>query len=136
MESAGRHLILDGYVKDAKVFDAPTLTEMFHSLVRALDMQLLLGPTFIEVPLDETKLSSDVFRDEGGITGVAVISTSHIAIHCWPLRRYFSCDVFSCKEFDVAKAMGVLHEFMGLDVTNVTNLERVKPQCPWTRTGS
>jgi S-adenosylmethionine decarboxylase proenzyme len=31
-----------------------------------------------------------------GISGVVVISESHIAIHTWPERRYAAIDVFTC----------------------------------------
>lgn len=127
MVSAGTHLIIDGYVRDASVFDAASLEALFRTLVDALDMRILAGPTFVEVPLDERKLQSAVFQDEGGITGSCIISTSHIAIHCWPLRRFFSMDVFSCKDFDTAKAMRVIHETLALENVNVHNINRTKP---------
>jgi len=126
-DSAGRHLIIDGYVKDAGVFTSDALTGLFHELVDALDMKILQGPTFLEVELDESKLSSDVFQDEGGITGSAIISTSHVAIHCWPLRRFFSMDVFSCKEFDAGIALGLIQRKLGVTTSTVVNLDRMKP---------
>ena len=38
-----------------------------------------------------------------GITGIAVIETSHIAIHVWdePNPSLMQIDVYSCAEFDV-----------------------------------
>ena len=38
-----------------------------------------------------------------GITGIAVIETSHIAIHVWdePNPALMQIDVYSCAEFDV-----------------------------------
>jgi len=124
---SGRHLILDGYVKDSSVFTSERLTSLFQNLADALDMKIIQGPTFLEVPLDESKLKSDVFQDEGGITGSCIISTSHMALHAWPLRGYFSADVFSCKDFDVSRAMAVLHDHLGLGNVNVINLDRTKP---------
>ena len=37
-----------------------------------------------------------------GITGIAVIETSHIAIHVWdePVPALMQIDVYSCAEFD------------------------------------
>jgi S-adenosylmethionine decarboxylase len=29
-----------------------------------------------------------------------VLSTSHFAIHTWPLRSFFVMDVYSCRDFD------------------------------------
>lgn len=33
---------------------------------------------------------------EGGITGVVIVSESHIVIHTWPERRFVNIDVFFC----------------------------------------
>jgi S-adenosylmethionine decarboxylase len=130
VNSAGRHLILDGYVKDSSVFTAEKLTLLFQNLADALEMKILQGPTFLEVELDESKLTSNVFQDEGGITGSCIISTSHMALHAWPIRKFLSLDVFSCKDFDVKRAMSIINEHMGLSSINVMNLDRSKPQAP------
>lgn len=130
MQSAGRHLIIDGYVKDASVFTADKLTKLFRDLAAALDMQIIQGPTFLEVALDPTKLDSKHFQDEGGITGSCIISTSHMALHAWPLRKFFSCDVFSCKEFNTQQAMNIIYESLGLTAVNVLNIDRTKPARP------
>lgn len=34
--------------------------------------------------------------DEGGITGVVIVSESHITIHTWPERGFVNIDVFFC----------------------------------------
>ena len=127
MKSAGTHLIIDGYVQDAKVFTLERLESLFHNLAKAMDMCILLGPVFVEVPLDESKLTGDKFRDEGGITGMCVISTSHISLHAWPLRRFFSMDVFSCCDFDTVKAMQIVRGTLSTANVNATNLNRVDP---------
>ncbi len=132
MYSAGRHLIIDGAVKDASVFTADRLTAMFNDLAKALDMQIILGPNFIEVPLDKAVLrtvkKTGEFADEGGISGTCVISTSHMSLHAWPLRKAFSADVFSCKDFDHMKAIGILTEVLGVTRSHVTVLDRLMPR--------
>ena len=37
-----------------------------------------------------------------GLTGIVVIETSHIALHCWDEKMPYllQLDVYSCKEFD------------------------------------
>lgn len=130
MQSAGRHLIIDGYVRDPEVFTAEKLTKLFTDLAVALDMKIIQGPTFLEVELDPSKLNSDVFQDEGGITGSAIISTSHMALHAWPLRQFFSCDVFSCKAFDTNLAMNVIQGLLGTTSLNVLSIDRTKPVKP------
>lgn len=124
---AGLHLIFDGYVEDASAFTAENLKTLFEKLARALQMQIIMGPEFLEVELDPSKLQSDVFQDEGGITGMCVISTSHMSIHCWPLRKCFSMDVFSCKTFDSALAKRIVQETLGIEKVNVLNVDRYFP---------
>ncbi len=134
--SAGRHLILDGYVNDPGVFTRDNLTRIFAQLVTLLEMTVILGPEFVEVPVDPAVLKrvqeTGKFEDEGGITGFAVISTSHMALHAWPLQGFFSMDVFSCKEFDARAAEAFLTRELGIDQKhlNVTSLHRIKPPPP------
>jgi len=125
---AGLHIILDGYVKDASVFNGPSLEYAFKKLAEALEMQIIMGPDFLEVELDPTKLQSDVFQDEGGITGMCVISTSHMSIHCWPIRKCFSMDVFSCKDFDGNKVKEIIWELLGVEEGNIVAVKRYFPR--------
>ena len=125
--SAGLHLILDGYVADPSTFSRSSLEELFSHLAEALDMQVILGPNFVEVELDPKKLTGDAFQDEGGITGMCVISTSHMSIHCWPLRKCFSMDVFSCKDFDAGEALSVIRKKLGVVGLRVTRVDRRFP---------
>ena len=108
----GLHLIVDGNVNDPSCFTETHLKQMLEELVQTLDMQLILGPVFRDVELDPSKLTGDKFQDEGGISGYAMISTSHMSIHCWPLRRTFMADIFSCKMFDHEKAMAVVSKYL------------------------
>lgn len=49
-------------------------------------------------------------QDEGGLTGVAIISTSHVAIHTWPEERAANVDIYSCKEWEPHVAVQVIRE--------------------------
>ena len=124
---AGLHLIFDGYVKDSKVFSTEKLTEVFERLAKTLDMKIIMGPSFLTVELDADKLKSDTFQDEGGITGMCVISTSHMSIHCWPLRKCFSMDVFSCKQFSAGAAKRLVGEMLSIETVTVRTVERFFP---------
>ena len=126
--SAGIHIIIDGFVKDPSVFNSDSLTSAFKDLAESLKMKIIMGPDFLEVPLDPSKLQSDVFQDEGGITGMCVISTSHMSIHCWPIRKCFSMDVFSCKDFDSEKAKKIIWELLGVETWDCTVVNRTFPE--------
>jgi S-adenosylmethionine decarboxylase len=57
-------------------------------------------------PIDKIKLHK--FEPQG-ITGYALLSSSHISIHTWPEFNYASIDVFACdKREKVMKAVQVL----------------------------
>lgn len=120
----GLHLIVDGNVRDPARFAQENLRQMFEELVSALGMQLIHGPVFKDVEIDPLKLTGNQFQDEGGISGYAMISTSHLAIHCWPLRQTFMFDAFSCKMFDHEKAMSILDRFLRPNGLNVRAIVR------------
>lgn len=131
MGEAGTHLIIDGFVEDASSFEVDRLRSLFFGLVDVLKMAMLREPEFIEVPLDEAKLrqvqDSGEFQDEGGVTGFCVISTSHMSIHCWPLRKFFSLDVFSCKDFNVDQATNHIERGLGTSRICQTVVRRKTP---------
>ncbi len=122
--SAGVHLIVDARVRDGGVFTKENLGSLFLELVEKLGMRILLGPEFLEVPVDPEVLRrvelTGNFEDEGGITGMCVISTSHLSVHCWPLQGFFSLDAFSCKDFDTRVALNVIVDRLGVDVDRMS----------------
>jgi S-adenosylmethionine decarboxylase len=129
--SAGVHLVVDGFVKDPSIFTAANIEHMFASIITALEMKAL-GPAHIyEVPVDPEILrrvqETGTFEDSGGITAVVVISTSHLSIHCWPSEKFFSLDVFSCKDYPHEKALSIVKRVLGVASANVTVLARTKP---------
>jgi len=57
------------------------------------------------------------FQPEG-VTGVILISESHIFIHTWPEERYAAADIFTCgQEMDPEIAIQVMKE--GFEATEV-----------------
>ena len=52
-------------------------------------------------------------HDDGGITGVIIVSESHLTIHTWPEKRYVNLDVFFCNysRDNTKKARAVFAEF-------------------------
>lgn len=48
----------------------------------------------------------------GGLTGVAVLSESHLAFHTYPELGYAAVDVFTCSGRDPAVALEVLREWL------------------------
>jgi S-adenosylmethionine decarboxylase len=57
-------------------------------------MNKLTAPTVICADANETG------KDPGGITGFVLISESHISIHTFADRGFFTMDVYSCRNFE------------------------------------
>ena len=125
---AGWHLIFDGRVEKGHaelLGDVPYLDRLFRDLVQLLNMEILVEPAFRAVPTDPDKLETE--HDEGGVTGMAVITTSHISIHTWPLRAQFSFDVYSCRPFEEAIVIDFLKERLSVAQQTTHWIERVWP---------
>jgi S-adenosylmethionine decarboxylase proenzyme len=60
-----------------------------------------------------------------GVSGVVVISESHLAIHTWPEFGYASIDLFTCGPvIDPMEAYTVLKEALAAKVTEVNTIRR------------
>lgn len=62
--------------------------------------------------------------EDWGLSGFVIIAESHISVHTFPARNYISVDIFSCKGFDVEKALGEVKEFFSLKEVKSWTLER------------
>ena len=70
------------------------------------------------------KLHTHVFTPYDGISGVAVLMESHIAIHTWPELEYAAVDIFVCGNVDPYKAVPVFKEAFRSDNVQVLELKR------------
>jgi S-adenosylmethionine decarboxylase len=93
---AGSHLIIDLW--DAEGLDDRNRIE--QALIDAVDAA---GATLLHIHLH-------TFTEGGGISGVAVLSESHISVHTWPERGYAAFDVFMCGDAEPRKALGVFKD--------------------------
>ena len=89
-----KHLIVRAEVNNPPK-EVDQLTEWLKEFIESINMKIMLGPYVAYC------------NNEGnrGITGVAVIETSHIAIHVWdePVPALVQFDVYSCADFDSYK---------------------------------
>lgn len=55
----------------------------------------------------------DASPADGGITGVIIVSESHLTIHTWPERKFVNLDVFFCNytRDNTRKVRAVFREF-------------------------
>jgi len=123
---AGTHVLIDGYVRDGKTLNPDTICTLFDRLVERLQMRYLQPPTAIRVPLDPEKLDSS--EDEGGWSVICQITTSHIALHGWPMRGAFMMDIFSCRGFDAEAAIETVRQALDVVDWQVRTIDRTDPR--------
>ena len=93
---AGNHLIID-------LFGAQRLDDIEHvehTLKKCVDTA---GPSLLHIHLHH-------FTPNGGVSGVAVLSESHISIHSWPEADYAALDVFMCGDARPELCVDVLRQ--------------------------
>jgi S-adenosylmethionine/arginine decarboxylase-like enzyme len=86
-----KHLIIRAEAKDPPM-DETVLTEWFKKFIEEIGMKVMMGPY--------VKYSHMI--GNRGITGAAIIETSHIVMHVWdePDPALLQFDVYSCGEFN------------------------------------
>ena len=96
MKGVGTHLVLELW--GCSNLNAPSVVEQaLRDVVEATKVNLLDLKVYPFAPQ--------------GVTGVAVVSESHIMIHTWPEHRYAAVDVFTCgEERDLTGAIEAVRE--------------------------
>lgn len=85
---------------DAKLLADVGLIHTFMTrLIKDLGMTAL-GYHMYDVPIAVRRLGQEVEADEGGVSALCVLSTSHAALHTWPEEGAATFDVHSCRDFD------------------------------------
>ncbi|MEN2494961.1 MAG: S-adenosylmethionine decarboxylase proenzyme [Hyphomicrobiaceae bacterium hypho_1] len=79
---AGNHLIID-------LFGARRIDDIKHMEQTLKQCVKVAGATELHFYLHH-------FTPNGGISGVAVLSESHISVHSWPEAYYAAFDIFMC----------------------------------------
>ena len=105
-----QHIVIRSHVNKP-----PQSTELIETwlkdLIQAIDMKILCGPYSIYLDKEGNR----------GLTAVAVIETSHIALHVWDESSpsLFQLDVYSCKEFNKQTVFEKLAQFEPVDVERI-----------------
>ncbi len=117
--SHGRMVHLAANDGDAQVLGSVERVQVFvDNLCGALGMSKI-DSLMVDIATSVEKLGREPFEDEGGITGCLILSTSHITIHTWPLRRHTQLSVYSCRDFDPAIVSRLFCAFFSADSTLV-----------------
>jgi S-adenosylmethionine decarboxylase len=137
-----KHIKILGRGASPAVLDSDKLvTGLVQASVRSAGMTLLGEPQLHRVELDLRKMNREPFEDEGGISVLGCLSTSHVAIHTWPARGEFHMDLYSCREFDAQAIIQLVRGTLGASELQVTDCsagcdwrdERESPRVPEPR---
>ncbi|MEK7146741.1 MAG: adenosylmethionine decarboxylase [Patescibacteria group bacterium] len=112
--NSGKHLLAEITCLNSKNLENTAfIKKFFNNIIDELNLTLIAPPKLFKFP-----------PPGGGITGYCVISESHIAIHTWPEKNYFSFDIFSCRNFDEKIIERILNESFQIKNCKKTVLKR------------
>ena len=96
-----KHLIVRAEANKVPT-DEEILINWLKEFIDFIGMKILMGPYVKYCKMEGNR----------GITGIAVIETSHIAIHIWdePVPALIQMDVYSCADFDPYKIANKIKE--------------------------
>ncbi len=89
----GTHVILDLYDCEAPILDSPDKVEAVLKKAAEVANATVIGSVF-------RKFSPQ------GVSGVVVVSESHLAIHTWPEYGYASVDIYTCGDHTMPSKAG------------------------------
>jgi len=111
----GRHIKAVGQGNPVSLSSPKTVEKFLFDLVNRLGMRILGSP--------------HIYGEEhGGVSGIVVLTTSHIAIHT-RLRKvrdteygFFNLDVFSCRVFADEPVKDLLEEYFAMSAVSISDL--------------
>jgi len=116
MKAIGRHIILEMWGCQ-NLDSAETAERALREMVVALDVNLLDLRVYPFSPV--------------GVTGMAIVSESHLVIHTWPEYGYAAVDIFTCgAPRDPQDAVHVLRRLFRPERIGVMEINRGQVDLP------
>ena len=113
----GQHLILDGYgANREKLMDLDFIYNFLNKYPEDIEMTKIMPPYVFKYYAPNP--------EDWGISGFVIIAESHISIHTFPEKLYLSVDIFSCKPFNVDKAIQDITEMFEIKKSEIRLLDR------------
>ncbi len=101
----GKHLLLEVITKDGKdLASVAKIKGFFNEIISKVGFNIVHVPIYYKFP---TRKKGEL----SGITAMCIVSESHISIHTWPEKNYFSFDIFSCSKFKEDKVIKIVGEY-------------------------
>lgn len=102
-----RHYIIRAEIDNGEnIYNLDLIEQWMKDLIKQIEMEILIPPA--------AKYCDE--KNNRGVTAIAAIKTSHMAIHIWdeldPAVMQF--DLYSCKGFDEKAVVDLIDETFGL----------------------
>lgn len=107
----GVHLLVEGRDAPFATLDDPDAIK--QAVLSAVEV---CGATLLDLSLHR-------FTPQG-VTVVATLSESHLAIHTWPERGEFAADLFHCASFETEPVVARLVEGLGAGAWQARTIQR------------
>lgn len=145
----GTHVVMDVTSYNAALLrDEGKVSQYLSDLIKLADMTCLVHPQTFKFPYDnEYKKFLEKLRAEGtmsplikerldileynetegsGITGFAILSESHTAVHTFPEKKdpFMSICLYSCKSYDEDKIIRYTNRYWDAKENNVVIMHR------------
>lgn len=111
--TTGQEWLIDATGCDPdRLRDQRALMALFEELIVGLGLKVLGTPQW------------QVFPAPGGITGLALLSESHLTIHTFPEHGYAALNLYSCRDRSQPAFADVLRRHLGASAVDVRELPR------------
>jgi len=115
----GKHLIIDAYDCNwSRLWSEERIREALLAVTDMIGLKPLSEALIYKV--DESMIE----KKDTGITGGIIFMESHFTFHSFPEQKYFSADIYSCKDFDHDMVIFYLEEAFEVTHMNSTVLLR------------
>lgn len=111
MKTYGTHILADFSGADPKILDdASALADMLERAAEIIGAKIL---------------SRSFHRfDPQGVTGILLLSESHVSVHTWPEDGYAAFDLYTCGSGDAGAAADFVKAFLGAERENRRTIVR------------
>jgi S-adenosylmethionine decarboxylase len=111
-----------------EVFGRQVIAELWDCNIGTLNNLELIKQIFVDAALEAgAEIREVVFHQFApyGISGVVVISESHLTIHSFPEKGYASVDVYTCgKKVDPTVAVNYIVEALEAETSEIIEIPR------------
>ena len=117
MEGFGPHLMLDGYgCEQGKLADLEHIYKVLDEFPVEIGMTKIMPPYVFKY--------SGLKPEDWGVSGFVLIAESHISIHTFPEKKFLSLDIFSCKPFEIDRAIEIVSDAFEIEKFEKNVLDR------------